>query len=76
MDYILARGTDFPDALAASQVGGQQRAPMLLTDSYLPAEARNLLQARSAWATRIFVMGGPGSVPEDVVARAVSAATS
>lgn len=41
----------------------------------LGTRSRSRTSAR-AWATRIFVMGGVGAVPQSIVDEAVAAATS
>jgi putative cell wall-binding protein len=74
-DAILSLGTNFPDALAASQVGGQYEAPILLTGPTLPTDTRNFLEANNATIARLFVMGGTGAISATTLQQAVAAAT-
>lgn len=74
-NVVLARGTNFPDALAASQVGGRNEAPILLVDSTLPQDTRNHLQAKNQWIAHIFAMGGTGAISDATLQQAVDAAT-
>ncbi len=64
----VARGLDFPDALAAGPVAARVGAPILLLahDGVPNVVAEEL--ARLA-PERIIVLGGPGAVPEAVVAQ-------
>ncbi len=75
VEFVLARGTNFPDALAASQVGGVHQAPILLTSDTLPIDTRNLLTARSHTAATLFAMGGTGAISATTLQQAVNAAT-
>jgi putative cell wall-binding protein len=64
----VARGLDFPDALAAGPVAARDDAPILLVaDDGVPDVVAEEL-ARLA-PERIVVLGGPGAVPEAVVAQ-------
>jgi minor extracellular serine protease Vpr len=75
VDFVLALGTNFPDALAASQVGGVHQAPILLTTSPLPTDTRNLLQLRANTVAKLFVMGGNSAISPTTLQQAVTAAT-
>lgn len=76
VDFVLVRGTSFPDALAASQLGGVHRAPILLTASTLPDETRNVLVTRNTTTARLFAMGGTSAISSTTLQQAVAAATS
>jgi putative cell wall-binding protein len=75
VDYVLALGTNFPDALAASQVGGVNEAPILLTGPTLPQDTRNVLIAHAESVARLLVMGGTGAISAATLQQAVAAAT-
>jgi putative cell wall-binding protein len=66
-DAILARGDDFPDALAASSLAGQVNGPVLLTPraELHPAALKALqgLQTR-----RVFLIGDAGALAANVEA--------
>lgn len=62
---VVASGTDFPDALAASSLAGHLNAPILLTDpKSLSNETANELNRLDANA--IFVIGGNKAVSHNV----------
>jgi putative cell wall-binding protein len=65
-DVFVTSGQDFPDALAASARAGVLGAPVLLTQKgRVPAATRDALSRLAP--KRIFVVGGPGAVTEDVL---------
>jgi putative cell wall-binding protein len=70
---ILATGVNFPDALAAGPLGGQNKAPIILTAS-LPTESQAWLDANSATLGKLFVSGGTSAVDDATVAAAKTAA--
>jgi putative cell wall-binding protein len=58
---VIARGDNFPDALAASYLAGQNHVPILLTRATsLPDETKAGLAAIGA--TDVIIVGGPGAV--------------
>lgn len=65
--YVVT-GVKFPDALAAGVAAGVERGPVLLTtpSALPPATSAELDRLRPA---EIVVVGGPGSVSEEVVAQ-------
>ncbi len=74
---IVASGENFPDALAASGLSGQLKAPVVLTDTY-ELSARADGQLARLRPTRVIVVGGPSAVSDGVVeqiARRVTAPT-
>ena len=72
-DYILTTGVNFPDALAAGPLGGQLRAPIVLTAS-LPDESADFLDRHSDILSHQIVVGGTAAVDEDTAAAAEAAA--
>lgn len=63
---VLARGRDFPDALAGGPLAHQLGAPLLLTDTaVLPDVTAQALAALGA--SRVRVLGGPAAVSKEVV---------
>lgn len=62
---LLARGDDFPDALAASGLAARLNAPMLLTppDGLHPATARELRRLK---ADQVVLLGGETALSADV----------
>jgi len=66
---VLARGTDFPDALSAAALGaGPDGPPTLLTErDRLPTPTELALAALGA--RRVLVVGGPAAVADPVRAR-------
>lgn len=73
--FTLASGTNFPDALAASQVGAKNVAPIVLTDAGVPAESAAYLAATASVTNAVYVMGGTAAVSADALAAARTAAT-
>jgi putative cell wall-binding protein len=73
---LLARGDDFPDALAASAHGAVLGAPILLTASptALSDETADWLAASCPDVTAIRAIGGTAAVTADVLGSAVDAA--
>ena len=62
----VAKGLDFPDALAGGVYAAINREPLFLADSYKLQECQtNYLKEKKA--TRISVFGGIGAVPDNVV---------
>lgn len=69
----IAKGSDFPDALAAAARGGQLDSPVLLTKTdHLPSATRAALEHLDA--DQIVVLGGSGAV-DDTVLTALGAYT-
>lgn len=61
----VATGGDYPDALAAAAVAGNQDAPVLLVQTTkLPAEVKTALQRLDA--KRLVIVGGTGAVSSKV----------
>ena len=76
VNTILARGDNFPDALAGGPLGGERRAVILLTATpcQLAIETRNWLEEHFGTVARIFVLGGPNAVCDAVVREAEASA--
>lgn len=74
----LARGDDFPDAIAGGPHAGEEKAPILLTGSKddLSAVTRNFLRERSSTIGSIDMFGSQAAVSEAVVSDAREAATT
>ncbi|QDO89906.1 hypothetical protein FNH13_17540 [Ornithinimicrobium ciconiae] len=63
----IAKGSDFPDALAAAARGGQLDSPVLLTRTdHLPAATRTALEHLDP--DQIIVLGGTGAVEDEILA--------
>jgi putative cell wall-binding protein len=60
---LVARGSDFPDALAAGPLAGQARLPLLLTDADR-AHPATLAALDRLGARRVTIVGGVGAVNE------------
>jgi putative cell wall-binding protein len=72
---LLATGENFPDALAAGPLGGQRKAPAILTASgTLSTEASTWLDANSTTLNTITAVGGTAAVADSVLAAAKTAA--
>lgn len=65
---LLATGHDFPDALAATALAGQAGAPLLLSERSCVPPAALAFVAQGA-TTRVTLVGGPGVLSADGVAR-------
>lgn len=74
----LARGDDYPDALAGGPHGGEEQAPILLTANgdELSAVTREFLRAHSDTISSIDVFGDDSAVSDAVVEDARRAAMS
>lgn len=72
----LARGDNFPDALAGGPHGGAEGGPILLTSSpnSLGADTDAYLRAHTSTISSIDVFGGPLAVSDATVAAAQTAA--
>jgi putative cell wall-binding protein len=64
---ILASGNDFPDALSASVLAHQSKAPIVLVDRDLQTskEALEYIQAHLQPQGTIYITGGPGVIGND-----------
>jgi putative cell wall-binding protein len=62
---VLARGDDFPDALAGAYLAGQLGGPVLLTQ---PAELPEVTATaiETLGATQIYLLGGPAAISPEV----------
>jgi putative cell wall-binding protein len=74
----LARGDDYPDALAASTHGGKSKTPLLLASnpSSIGAQTRGWLSGNSGTLTSGKIMGGTSAVSSAAESDATTAATS
>lgn len=73
---VLALGTNFPDALSASQVGGIHMAPIVLTGTdSLPEASENFLISQASNINGLFVMGGTAAISATTLTAARNAAT-
>ncbi len=69
---VVATGTNFQDALAASGLAGLENAPVVLTDGKtLSTQAKDVLKRLKT--KKIYVAGGPYAVSEKVVSSIKSA---
>lgn len=73
----LARGDDFPDAIAGGPHAGQEKAPILLTinSDDLGDVTREFLRERNATIASIDVFGSDAAISDEVVEAARRAAT-
>jgi len=62
-DVVAATGNNFPDALAAGPLGGQIKAPIVLTAS-CPAETVAFLHKYASTIVRIWLSGGAAAFSE------------
>lgn len=65
-DICLAKGLDFPDALAGGVFAAQNKAPLFLVDNKLQDVQKTYLKSKKA--SNIYVIGGTGAVPDYLVA--------
>lgn len=63
---ILASGTNFPDALAASSLAGLENAPIVLTDGSKLSDAA-ATEIRRLAVRNVVVIGGSGAISDSVV---------
>ena len=61
----VAKGLDFPDALAGGVFAAQQKAPLFLADNTLKDEQKEYLKAKKA--DTFYVFGGTGAVADKLV---------
>ncbi len=61
----IAKGLDFPDALAGGVFAAKNKAPLFLADNKLTAEQTKYLKAKKA--SKLYVFGGTGAVPNSLV---------
>lgn len=75
VEFGLAYGRKFPDALVGGTLLGQRRAPLLLTGTTLPDSTRQFLAGTSpnAGFVALTVLGGPAAVTDSAADAAVSA---
>jgi putative cell wall-binding protein len=73
----LARGDEFPDALAGGPHAGTEKAPILLTDNpgALGAETQQYLRANADTIQSIDALGGTSAISDATLAAADTAAT-
>ena len=64
---IVATGVDFPDALAAGVQAGLELAPILLVGDELNDEVAAFIEAHAETIDDVYILGGPGAVPQAVV---------
>lgn len=69
----LATGNNFPDALAASVLAAQTNSPIVLVDSALGGDAATYLNSMSHGVKELYVLGGPGVVPDTILQSAYKA---
>jgi len=72
---ILVSGTDFPDALAASQLASDDSASIIPVTDPLPASVSAFIAANSATIATIETIGGTAAVSAATVTAAAAAAT-
>ena len=61
----VAKGLDFPDALAGGVFAAMTRSPILLADDSFDDSYGELLGGRDLW--KIYVFGGKSAVPDELV---------
>ena len=61
----VAKGLDFPDALAGGVFAAMTRSPILLADDSFDDSYGELLGGRDLW--KIYVFGGKAAVPDELV---------
>ena len=61
----IAKGLDFPDALAGGVFAAANKAPLFLADNKLTDEQTKYLKAKKA--SKLYVFGGTGAVPNSRV---------
>lgn len=71
-DICVAKGLDYPDALAGGTFAMRRSVPMLLADGGLNEDQVKFIQNRKI--EKVYVLGGTGAVPELLVNSIVSAA--
>ncbi len=67
----VAKGLDFPDALAGGVFAAQQKAPLFLADNTLKDEQKTYLKGKKA--DTFYVFGGTGAVPDKLVTEITTA---
>ena len=67
----VAKGLDFPDALAGGVFAAQQKAPLFLADNALTDEQKTYLKTKKA--DTVYVFGGTGAVPDKLVTEITTA---
>jgi putative cell wall-binding protein len=72
---VLVSGTDFPDALAASQYASQQTSVILPVTSPMPAAITTWLGGKQAYMANIVAVGGLTAVPAALVTSAKTSST-
>ena len=64
---VLARGDEFPDALAGAPLAMDRGGPLLLTrPGELPDSTAAEIDRLMPWGGTVYVLGGPAAVSEDV----------
>ena len=64
-NVCVAKGLDFPDALAGGVYAALTKSPMILADKALNAAVTEYLSGSKA--TKVVVFGGTGAVSDDIV---------
>ena len=64
---IIADGRNYPDALAASYLAARKQTAILLTEPTRFGETVSWAKKNVIKAGTIYIAGGPGSVPEDLL---------
>jgi lactocepin len=72
---VLVSGTDFPDALAASQYASQQTSVILPVTDPMPAAITTWLGGKQAYMATIATVGGLTAVPAALVTSAKTSST-
>ncbi len=64
-NLVLAKGTDFPDALTVSSLALKEEIPILLTNSEeISTEVKNFIETQNP--TKLYIAGGKGAVSLDI----------
>jgi len=72
-DIYIATGYNFPDALAGSALASKEGGCILLVANSLTDATQDFLAENQGAVNRIFVLGGPGAVPQHVTASVLNA---
>lgn len=68
----IAKGMDFPDALAGGAYAASNKTPLVLEDTKLSAEQKKYIKGLDT--NKFYVFGGTGAVPDSLVKQSVIAA--
>lgn len=64
--FVIASGSDFPDALAGAYLAIQKQAPLLIVSSGTVENVASYVRNNSTQNATVYILGGPQVVPTDV----------